>query len=51
MFPSERGHRWGRGWEGTELRQLTQTGQRVIPCHVVACSAIKTRNACFPRQP
>jgi len=31
-----------RGWEGTQLGQLTQMHQREIPYHRRSCSAIKT---------
>ena len=34
--------RWARSWEGTQLRQLTQTDQRDIPYNMT-CSKIKSR--------
>jgi len=30
-------------WEGTELRQLTQTGKMDIPYNVTSCSVFKLR--------
>jgi len=33
---------WGytRSWDGTQLGQLTQTGQRNIPYHMTSCSGV-----------
>lgn len=36
-----RSWRCTRSWEGTQLRQLAQSGQRDIPYHMMPCSAIK----------
>ena len=30
-----------RSWEGAQPGQLTQTGQRGIPCHVTSCPVYK----------
>lgn len=39
---------WRRSWEGTQPGQLTPDDQRDIhiriPCHIVSCSAIKTKH-------
>jgi len=41
--PKQVGWEWSRGWEGTQLGQLTSSGQRDIPCHMTLCSAIKAQ--------
>ena len=44
LMPSQQeGWRGTRRWEGTQPGQLTQTGQRNIPYHVMSCPVYKLR--------